>query len=187
MAQVLDLAADDGALLLEVLADELVVLAHLLQVLVLFLQVVALFDYVLDVPLYLGLQLLVPLCLPSLVLEPLLELLDLPVDLLLAPHHFLQLLPVLQQLHPTLLYGRVRLVLVLVLKVAGLAIDSLKIVAKLVTVGLLADECRPDIDQLLEKLAVLGTEGCGWVVSGLQGIVFDRFDEDLEAFDITAY
>ena len=173
MAQILDLATDDGALFLQVLADELIVLAHLLEVLVLFLEVVALLHNVFYVALDLRLNLLVLLGLPPLLLELFLELFNLAVDLLLAAHYFLELSSLLEKQCTAFLHGSVDLVLVLKVKLTRLAIHRLQIVAQLITHCLLAYERRPHIDELLEELAVFGAQGQVLLFAGSLHIVLN--------------
>ena len=114
--------------------------------LVLFLEIVALFDDSFDISFNLGLHLLVPLCLPPLLVEPLLELLDLQRDLIFATNNLIILALFSHELAPAVFDFIPDLLGVLKVHFFDLAISCLNIVTEVVGDGFLSQKRRPNID-----------------------------------------
>ena len=149
------LSAHGCRLLLQILLNQLVVLLALLQLLILFLQVVALLDDLLNVSLRASLHLLVLLGLSALLLEPTLEELNLVVDLPLLAQDEVEL-GLLQVKFPLGLLNFVPdLLRVLEVHLLDLSLSRLNVVAELLAHGLLPQQGRPHVDQLLQQVAVL--------------------------------
>ena len=85
-----------------------------------------------DIPFYLRLHLLVFLRLPSLLMEPLLELLDLVCDFLLAPKYFLKLAFFAQKVPPAILNFIPNLLGVLEVHLFNLTVGGLNVVTKFI-------------------------------------------------------